>query len=547
MTHLRSREHLRTVLGRFALTSYTIEVYTEGHAGPGQISHTLVHEQTHQKLVLSTTFGALQLLLGLAVEQPGAGLPEWGRQAGALLADSVDGSWTAHEGYAVYSEFELGPLLGHREPPAALPDDYAAAYAVYRRVAERLPAALRPLAVFVMDGVAQAAFNGEILAAWALEGGSGAEPGALLADPLHRPDDRLRRLAAALVLEGDDERRLDAAARRLAAEHGLPGGTPLEDVAAAAWAAGNGALRDALLDAAGAVVADAAARCCPELTVLPPERARRDVAAFLAAGRTRLAPYGVEVPPYVLAGEADPMELGEVHLLGRGFDRTIVPVDAFRQTMRQALRPGTPFVLQVGGHPWDPPARQAFFAHAFGHARAGADGSVVGVGEWEEVADAAQACAAESGVLLVVDASVAHPFRGALWGPVVELAHRMGQDLLVVAPSTMGTDVRDLLQGLRAVGVVRLFEVAFLTGMRAYFAATPTGLTVLFPIPFTVAGRLEAHHPELAAWFVSTLGVGVPADEGSAEVERLRIFASLLLQGALTLTRPSWSPLRPAG
>ena len=165
------------------------------------------------------------------------------------------------------------------------------------------------------------------------------------------------------------------------------------------------------------------------------------------------------------------------------------------------------------------------------------------------VADAVRRCAAHGGALLLVDASVMHPYRGGVWAPVVALAKEIGQDVLVVAPSTFGTDVRDLLQGLRRVGVATLFEVAFLKGTRAYVAGTRTGLAVLFPIPFTVAGRLRAHHPELAEWFQSMLGTGTPALAGPANedtgLEVLRAAASLLLQGALTLSRPSWTQLGP--
>ena len=295
MDGLSSRDDLPT-LGQIGLSDYTIEIYADAHESAEEVGYTHLHEHSHQKLLFSTAFGALQTVLGVASPASPGGPAGWGAQADALLDEAMAASWTADEGYAVYSELVLSRLLGHQGEPAALPDDYAAAFEVYRGIALRLPAAVRPLEAFVVDAVAQAAFNGGILAAWKPESGTAAELRALLRDPLHRPDARLARFAAFLSLDQRDAERLLAASRRAAEAHGAAG-MPLDEMARAAWDPANRALRDALLDAAGDVVADAAARCCPELTVLPPDRARAQVVAFLTAARTLLAAHGGGISP----------------------------------------------------------------------------------------------------------------------------------------------------------------------------------------------------------------------------------------------------------
>src|SRR5688572_25273648 len=99
------------ILGHFDMVSHAT-IYPDRHSSDAEVTYTYIHEETHRKIISSTTFGSIQLILAdiVKVASKTSSL-EWAADAKDILTETIKQSWIAHEGYAVYREIHYGRLV----------------------------------------------------------------------------------------------------------------------------------------------------------------------------------------------------------------------------------------------------------------------------------------------------------------------------------------------------------------------------------------------------------------------------------------------------
>jgi hypothetical protein len=560
--HLYRPDHLAAVLGGFSFAGADTVVYTGVHDARWHVPLTIFHEKSHQTIAGSTPFGALQYLLAWVSGRTGQGVPEWVSAAPALLRLSVRHSTVAHEGYAVHSEYVLARAAGARLPWERLPADYQQAYALYARMTSTLPDAYEPFEPLIAKAAAFIVFGSPLPRAWDFRCGTAAELAALMESPDHAPDQRLRRLADTLQLSAEGAERLHAY-RALAPECGLPADRPVYEAMRRVAAGEHPELRDALFRIAAELVDAAVPVCCPGLAFVPAAGAEACALELLEDARTYLGPRGIRLPKCVPASECTPTELADVRFRQRPAHpprllsaAEAVPVLAAPEEAASAyvvhlfFRPvRDPFVAPaafVADGPAGPGGVPGFFfAHLLRHRRVEGVEDMDGeaylmdldgrqplvYGSWDEVREVVAALG-ERAMVVAADDSVADLGTATVWSPVEALARALGTEVVVVAPGTDATRLRDRLVALRTAGLAD-GEIAADDDVVWVVALTcRTGLRVILPVAAPALLSLESEAPELAGWMLDVLEATMTRpgrDPDASEGKALRAWAGMML------------------
>lgn len=182
------------IIGSFDFVR-TVEVAPHKHPTSQALGLTEIHEGTHRKIVSSTTFGEVQMILAAMAQQKQPSLP-WSPRK--LLGFTITHSWSAHEGFAVFREIHYGKLFKDWVTGMPIPPKYERAYSKYKRMSDVLPPELMPFELGLVRTIAEIAFNTRILSLISIRD---LTPIALfehLRAPLNRPDVRLELLVDAI-------------------------------------------------------------------------------------------------------------------------------------------------------------------------------------------------------------------------------------------------------------------------------------------------------------------------------------------------------------
>lgn len=193
------------ILGSFDLIG-SVEIHLAHHSSDTHPGYTYIHEESHLRLVSTTTFGELQLIIANLIGKTGsAPLPSWMISAEKLLAETIESSWYAHEGYAVFRELIYGKLLlGHEvKKPPALPSSYQRAYDIFKGAVQSVFDGEAPFfQIAVARCIAEASFNTPILGILPLEKLSENAILEHLSESPHRPDYRVRLISKLIQQQG---------------------------------------------------------------------------------------------------------------------------------------------------------------------------------------------------------------------------------------------------------------------------------------------------------------------------------------------------------
>ncbi len=298
-----------TLLGAFTFGSdNAVSVFVNAHRGDAaEVVRSVEHELAHRSLALDSDFGAVQIALAMAmIDRPNE--PNWA----SWLADSVESSWAAYEGFALQREAWIGAIHG-MEFPGPTQARYRDAALQYDLLCSALPNDLKPLWYIFSRAVADYALNFSLAGVRAQSLLTPEGIRAFLRDERRRADSRLGRLSTSIERHGFDNVTLDRVRGAIASTHKRLGSFAADSVQAyvESFLAVQDDRRRYFVELERAITPlwyDCFTRTCPELPFDPvgAERAR-----FLDEVRRDL---GVPVPrigrntealPYNMSIEGD--------------------------------------------------------------------------------------------------------------------------------------------------------------------------------------------------------------------------------------------------
>ncbi len=204
-----------TLLGAFTFGSdNAVSVFVNAHRGDAaEVVRSVEHELAHRSLALDSDFGAVQIALAMAmIDRPNE--PNWA----SWLADSVESSWAAYEGFALQREAWIGAIHG-MEFPGPTQARYRDAALQYDLLCSALPNDLKPLWYIFSRAVADYALNFSLAGVRAQSLLTPEGIRAFLRDERRRADSRLGRLSTSIERHGFDNVTLDRVRGAIASTH----------------------------------------------------------------------------------------------------------------------------------------------------------------------------------------------------------------------------------------------------------------------------------------------------------------------------------------
>lgn len=192
----------KEILGSYDFTD-NINIYVGKHQDDEEIKLTHIHEESHRKIVSSTTFGVFQFVIANIQKQSVLRKNTLITNPQEILEITIDKSWLAHEGYAVFREITLGQKVASIDNRITqLPQDYKAAFNKYKKIEEILPIEIKPFNISIIRGIAEAAFNTSILASCPIERINSDLVSNHLSVPENQPDYRLELITKRISQQG---------------------------------------------------------------------------------------------------------------------------------------------------------------------------------------------------------------------------------------------------------------------------------------------------------------------------------------------------------
>jgi len=187
------------------------------------LGNTHIHEQSHLKIISSTSFGHVQRVLAyLNKSNDGGHTHNVIESIDEKLFRTLRVSLLAHEGYAVWREIELGNLFGLESDSERLPELYKRAYDYYCDIERALAGPDSLFKIEIARGIAECCFNTNILNELAFDCFESSFE-SNISKQENQPDYRLRVLLDTLAagpLLLDLDARLKGAFSRLSTELG---------------------------------------------------------------------------------------------------------------------------------------------------------------------------------------------------------------------------------------------------------------------------------------------------------------------------------------